>query len=106
MPSVVLIQDVLPLFCPPLEINCVAFTWNVVFPVSQGNAVINIIAGAIITDSCHTAVYVGMRPVVPKPALIAGLLVTPAASTCVNIEHLCVSSVLSMPQMYFFNMKN
>lgn len=47
---------------PKKLINCLAFSWNVAFPVSQGNVVINIITGIIIAVNYYIAVYVGHAP--------------------------------------------
>lgn len=43
-------------------IICLAFSWNVAFPVSQENVAINIITGIIIAVNYYIAVYVGHVP--------------------------------------------
>lgn len=60
--------DCAGLFCPPPKklINCLAFSWNVAIPVSQGNVVINIITDIIIAVKCYIAGDVGHMPCCPQ----------------------------------------
>lgn len=52
-------------------INCLAFSWNVAFPVSWGNVAINIITG-IIVQWAITQYMWGTRPAISKPTFIVG----------------------------------
>lgn len=68
VPSAIFIQTVLACFVHPPKklINCLAFSWNVAIPVSQGNVVINIITDIIIAVKCYIAGDVGHVPRSPQ----------------------------------------
>lgn len=60
-------------FVHPPKMNCLAFSWNVAFPVSQGNVAINIITGIINVVNYYIAVYVGHAPCNFKADLYIGV---------------------------------
>lgn len=63
----------LVLSTPKKLINCLAFGWNVAFPVSQGNVVINIITDVITAVQCYMAGDVGHVPCSPQTSFSIGV---------------------------------
>jgi len=93
---------------PKKLINCLAFSWNVAFPVSQGNVVINVISSIIIAVNYYIAVYVGHAPCNLKANFYIGVFNN---TVYINIEVLtyrymkietnCISKIFSMVQVVF-----